>query len=86
MNDKKTVGLMPKVSKEKTNGNPSSAPQADVVESFKKMVESGVIQEFIITALDSDGQVVLASFCEDITLGLGILEMGKFALINQSVE
>lgn len=77
---------MPKASKKKTATSADCSNQLNILESFKEMVESGNVEEFIIAGLDGDNQIILASYCGDIITGLGILEMGKYALMNQQAE
>lgn len=86
MEDKNNLGLMPKASKSRAKVNNEINGQMQVVESFKELVESGQVSEFIVAGLDADNQIILASYCGDVITGLGILEMGKFALLNQQVE
>lgn len=85
MNSKETIGLMPKASKEKKS-NHTNQIQLEIVDSFKKMIEEGAIQEFIVVGLDSNRQVVVASYCSDIFEGVGMLELGKLAFINQQSQ
>lgn len=85
MDDNK-IGLMPKASKKKNSTSGDYSSQLSILESFKEMVENGQVEEFIIAGLDGDNQIVLASHCGDIITGLGVLEMGKYALMNQQAE
>lgn len=60
--------------------------QLEVLEQFKQMVEEGDINGLIITGVDTEKQIVLASFCEDVLSGIGILETGKYAFLRQQTE
>lgn len=86
MEDKSKLGLMPKASKNKVKINNDMSGQVQVIESFNEMIQSGQVSEFIITGLDNDGQIILASYCGDLITGLGMMEMGKLALMNQQTE
>ena len=81
--NKSIFGLMPKVSKEKS-GDVNIDDQLNVVDKFRDIVEEGSIEDFIIIGLDKDNQMVMASFCDSNITGVGILEMGKYAMIEKS--
>lgn len=76
----KVIGLVTKPQKAK---NDYKKDLIEVLESVKQMVEDGTITEFIVTGIDQDGEVILAACCKDLVGGVGILEIGKQALIQQ---
>lgn len=80
------VGIMPKASKEKVGTSNSIQDQLDVLDRFRELIETGQIDEFVITGIDNERQLVLASFCYDIIGGVGILELAKTTMINQQIE
>lgn len=84
-NNEENLGLMPDV---KVNKKTSSkvSDQMEIVNSFKEMVESGSIEQFMIVGVDPEKQTIIATYCQDSFYGLGILEMGKFAFMNQQSE
>ena len=54
-----------------------------VVDEFRSMVEKGEVKEFIITGVADDGNLILASYCESLAEGVGLMELGKMSLINR---
>ena len=80
------VGIMPKASKEKVGISNSIQDQLDVLDKFREFIVNGEIDEFVITGIDNEKQLVLASFCYDIIGGVGILELAKTTMINQQIE
>lgn len=80
-------GLMPKASTEKYNVKGSTiTDQLEVLDNFKSVITSGEISNFIVIGVDHEGQIVLASYCDDIIEGVGILETAKFAYLRQQSE
>lgn len=77
---------MPKASKQKPQIGKDTTDQTNIINSFKELVESDRIQEFVLYGIDSDGQIIVASYCSDIYTGIGLTEMGKLAYMNQQVN
>lgn len=77
--------LMPEV-----NGNSCNRGRDDkiaVIDEFRDMVEKGGVREFIITGVSSeDGNLILASYCGSLSEGVGILELGKYSLIQRQMS
>lgn len=84
-NNEENLGLMPDAKVIKKNSSKVS-DQMEIVNSFKEMVESGTIEQFMIVGVDPENQTIIATYCQDSFYGLGILEMGKFAFMNQQSE
>ena len=76
----KVVGLIPKTKIEEENYRKDLL---DIVDQFRKSVETGEINEFVIASLDSDGEVILTTCCKDLIGGIGLFEMGKNILLQQ---
>lgn len=76
------LGIMPKVTKKKEAAN-EITNQTDILSSFQTMINNGEISQFIIAGLDSNRQLVIATYCKDVVEGLGTLDLAKIALVNQ---
>lgn len=57
----------------------------EVIENYKKMIESGEIKEFVISSINSDDEIVITACCKDAVTGVGLYEMGKQILIMQEM-
>ena len=55
----------------------------EILDGFKKMVEDGEVVEFILSGMDTDGEVIMAACCKDMVGGVGMLEIAKQSLIQQ---
>jgi len=55
----------------------------EIVEHFKKMIEKGKVGEFIISYMDSDGNVEISANCKDAVGAIGIAEMSKQIIIHR---
>lgn len=75
---------MPKTSKEKVNPvTMGLSEQLEVIDKFRDIVNDGQVEDFFIIGIDGSNQMIMASFCHDTVRGVGILELGKMALVNQ---
>ena len=83
MSDK--LGLMPKAVKEKRSASDIPAQLVEIDE-VRKSIEDGMMTDFIIVGTDIHRQLIFSSYCDDIFAGLGLLEAGKMAFMNQGQE
>lgn len=54
-----------------------------IIDHFRKMIEKGDVQEFIISYMDKDGNVEVSANCKDFVGAIGIAEMGKQIVLSQ---
>lgn len=81
MNDN---NLMPNMTKNKVNSSINA--QLDIIDEFRGSVESGDITDFMIIGLDKTHQPYANFYCNDVIIGLGMLEAGKLNLLNKLGE
>jgi hypothetical protein len=55
----------------------------DVIDNVRKLIESGSIEEFVMTSIDKDGEVQIHVSADDLVGGVGLFEIGKNILITQ---
>jgi len=55
----------------------------DVIDGVRQMIESGEIEEFVMTSIDKDGEVKIHASIKDLIGGIGLYEIGKNILIQQ---
>jgi hypothetical protein len=55
----------------------------DVIDGVRKLIESGEMEEFIMTSIDKDGEVKIHASIKDLIGGVGLFEIGKNILISQ---
>ncbi len=55
----------------------------DVIDGVRAMIDSGEIEEFVMTSIDKDGEVKIHASCKDLIGGVGLFEIGKNILIQQ---
>lgn len=77
--------LLPKPSKDKQVTS-NIDDQIKVLEGFKDVILNGEVESFVVVGVNGEGQVLLATYCDDIVSSVGIIEVGKYALMNQGVE
>lgn len=82
---KEHIGLMPKTSREVSASGGDVDEQLDVLTQFSEIIESGQVEEFIIIGIDEHKQMVMASYYNDTITGIGLLEMGKYALMSKHI-
>jgi hypothetical protein len=61
----------------------------DIIDSFRKRIDDGEVEEFVIASLDpNDNEVVITACCQDYVGAVGLFEIGKNILIqsNNGVE
>lgn len=80
----KSVGLMPKASKEKRKSD--NKDQIEVAEKFLEVVKDNQLEEFMIVGLEKNGQILISSYCDDYVVAMGLLELGKIALLQKPAE
>lgn len=83
---KENIGLMPKTSKEVSSTTSIIDEQLEVVKHFSELIDNGQVDEFMIIGIDENNQMVMASYYNSVVTGVGLLEMGKYALMNSSGE
>jgi hypothetical protein len=54
-----------------------------IIDDFRKKVEEGQIQEFIVSYMDSDGNVEISANCKDFVGAVGIAETAKQIILHQ---
>lgn len=86
--EKATASLVPKPTREKKKSfkDNTTAEELSVIDSFRKMVEDGDIEQFVIAGLDSNGEIVIANYVSNLVECFGILELAKYATINQQAS
>ena len=72
------------VTKERSEKEEYNRDLLEIVDNFRKMVANGEVVEFVISSLDTEGEVVITSCCKDFIGGIGLFEMGKHTLMMQS--
>lgn len=55
-----------------------------IVDLFRSQIENGEIEEFIISYMDQDNNVELSANCKDVVGAIGILEISKQIILQQS--
>lgn len=80
MSDKKVIGLVTQEQKQAEN---YQKDLLEIVDSFRDMVKSGQITEFVISSLDVDNEVVITTCAKDFYCAVGLYELGKHALMTQ---
>lgn len=55
----------------------------EIVDAFKKMIEDGAVEEFVIASLDTNGEVIIHANVKDFIGGVGLFEAGKHIFIQQ---
>jgi hypothetical protein len=80
MSDKKVIDF---VSKGEIDKSKYKADLLDTIDSYRQLVESGQVEEFVISSLDSSGEVVITVCCKDLVGSVGLFEMGKNILLSQ---
>ena len=56
-----------------------------IIDTFRTQVENGEVQEFIISYMDSNNNVEVSANCKDVVGAIGIIEMGKQIILQQSM-
>jgi hypothetical protein len=57
----------------------------EVIEAIRKQIEEGRIKEFVACSMTQDGEAQIHASCLDLPGGVGMYEIGKFLLIEQSL-
>ncbi len=55
----------------------------EVLDDFRKKVENGEIDEFVLASIDKEGEIMLHTVIKDAVGGIGLFEVGKSTLIQQ---
>jgi hypothetical protein len=55
----------------------------EVLDDFRKKVENGEIDEFVLASIDKQGEIMLHTVIKDAVGGIGLFEVGKSILIQQ---
>ncbi len=55
----------------------------EVLDDFRKKVENGEIDEFVLASIDKEGEIMLHTVIKDAVGGIGLFEVGKSILIQQ---
>lgn len=55
----------------------------EVIDDFRKKIEEGEVQEFVLASIDKDGEIMLHTVIKDSIGGIGLFEVGKTILIQQ---
>lgn len=55
----------------------------EVVDMLRKRIDSGEIEEFVVSAITTDGLVEISACVKDTLGGVGLFEIGKTTLITQ---
>lgn len=56
-----------------------------IIDEFRQSIETGEVQEFIISYMDMNNNVEISASCKDLVGAIGIAEMGKQIIIQQSM-
>lgn len=56
-----------------------------IVDHFRSQIESGEVEEFVISYMDNYNDVQLSANCKDMVGAVGILEIGKQLIIHQTL-
>ena len=64
----------------------SKADMLSVSDNFRKKIEKGEIDEFIIVSVSPHGEVRLHAYFQDFLAAIGLLEVGKATLVNRNEE
>ena len=57
----------------------------EIVDYFRTQIENSEIQEFVISYMDVNNDVQLTANCKDLVGAIGIVEMGKQIILQQSI-
>lgn len=55
----------------------------EVIDGVRELIESGEMEEFIMSSIDKDGEVKIHASIKDLIGGVGLFEIGKNILISQ---
>jgi hypothetical protein len=55
----------------------------EVLDGFRKMIDSGEVTEFVICSLDTEGECQIHVCSNDLVGAVGMFEIGKHILIAQ---
>lgn len=55
----------------------------EVLDTMKKMVETGEIEEFVAASIQEEGAVQIHAVVKDVLGGIGLFEIGKKIIIDQ---
>lgn len=55
----------------------------EVLDELRAQIESDKIEEFVITSMDTEGEVQIHACIKDVAGGVGMFEIGKNILIQQ---
>lgn len=80
MSDSKVIGL---VTKEKIDKEQNIKELLVMVDNFRKIVEQGKVEEFVLVAATNTDDIVTTTSCYSIHSALGILEIAKAVMIHQ---
>ncbi len=80
MSDKKVIDLVTKPEKSKQE---YKNDLLEIAEDFKKRVEKGNVSEFVIAAIDEDGELVLTTCARDLYGAIGMFSMAQHSLMMQ---
>lgn len=78
MDDKKILGFVPKDQIDKSK---YKEDLLDTIDSYRKMIEDDLIEEFIISSKETSGEVTITACCKNTITGVGLLEFAKNILI-----
>jgi len=56
----------------------------DVAISFYDIVKDKKVKEFVIAFVSDEGDVMINTCCKDLVGGVGLFELGKNTLLNQT--
>lgn len=59
------------------------ANMLDVIDEVRKRIEDGSMEEFVMSSIDKEGEVVIHASVKDMIGGVGLFEIGKNILIQQ---
>jgi hypothetical protein len=55
----------------------------DVIDEVRKRIEDGSMEEFVMSSIDKEGEVLIHASVKDLIGGVGLFEVGKNILIQQ---
>ena len=56
----------------------------EVLDDLRKRIEEGDLEEFVVASMDGEGNVEIHVCVKDLVGGVGLYEVGKNILIQQS--
>lgn len=58
----------------------------EVLDDLRTQIESGNIEEFVVSSMTKDGGVEIHASVKDLVGGVGLFEIGKNILISQQTQ